>query len=67
MSSFKMIIINFLQGVQNRTNIWFALCELCSLNNMDVGWSSSLRLLGFVCGLLLCLLAMLRCSKFILF
>ena len=44
-----MIVINFREGVQNRTNIWFALCKLCSLNNMDVGWSSSLCLLGFVC------------------
>jgi hypothetical protein len=48
-NSIKIIILNFLEGAQKRTNVWFALCKNCSLNNMDVGHGSSLRLLGFVC------------------
>ena len=38
-----------MKGAQNRTNIGFAICKNCSLNNMDVGQGSLLRLLEFVC------------------
>lgn len=48
-NAFKMIIINFLEGAQNMTNIWFALCEYCNLKNRDVGRGLSLHILGFVC------------------
>jgi hypothetical protein len=46
---------NFLEGAQNRTNIWFALYQQCSLNNMDVGHDSLFRLLGLCVCSLLCL------------